>query len=304
MLRAADAIIAMGPGGVCLAGGEPLLVRGVFDVAARITSAGIPVSLFTSGWNLKRETAETALRTFASVSISMDGASAAVHDRIRGRRGSFHKAMDAAALLSQISTKMEEVGERSPGFGIDYVAVRSNFHQIEEFVTEIAPRFPALNHLSFGAVVPEGLASRKGFADHELLPDDLVRRLGELEFAHRLQALAPPTVKITTTDNLALQMHPDLIRDGVFAPILQIEPDGLVRAMAAYEGTVGSVLTDAPAELWQRAVQRWHHPFVVETLKPVRTMKQWAEATRLIDHRFASESDRRRIDRRPAYEPV
>jgi hypothetical protein len=48
-------------------------------------------------------------------------------------------------------------------------------------------------------------------------------------------------------------------------------------------------------------VARWHHPFVVETLTPVRTMREWAAASRKIDYYFGTASDRARIDRRPAF---
>ncbi|MFF0473679.1 radical SAM protein [Streptomyces sp. NPDC004284] len=294
MLRAADAILALGTEGVCLAGGEPLLVPELFAVAERFTAAGIPVSLFTSGWTLDRASAEAALGAFTAVSVSLDGATAAVHDRIRGRRGSFDRAVAALELLTG--------GDRA-SVGVDYVVMRSNAHQVEEFLTDVVPRFPGLGQVSFGAVVPEGLASRAGFAEHELLDDARVRLLGSPEYGRRLQELAPAGVRVTTTDNLALQMRPDLIRAGVCLPVLQIEPDGAVRAMAAYEGTVGNVLTDPPAELWRRAVARWHDPFVRETLAPVRTMREWAEATRAIDLRFGTDADRRRIARRPAFVP-
>lgn len=294
MLRAADAILALGTEGVCLAGGEPLLVPELFAVAERFTAAGVPVSLFTSGWTLDRASAEAALGAFTAVSVSLDGATAAVHDRIRGRRGSFDRALAALGLLT---------GGAGATVGVDYVVMRSNAPQVEEFLTAVAPRFPGLGQVSFGAVVPEGLASRAGFAEHELLSEEQVRLLGSAEYGRRLQELAPPGVRVTSTDNLALQMRPDLIGAGVCLPVLQIEPDGAVRAMAAYEGTVGNVLTDPPAELWRRAVARWHDPFVRETLAPVRTTREWAEAARAIDLRFGTEADRRRIARRPAFVP-
>ncbi|MFF0424590.1 radical SAM protein [Streptomyces sp. NPDC004520] len=294
MLRAADAILALGTEGVCLAGGEPLLVPELFAVAERFTAAGVPVSLFTGGWTLDRAAAEAALGAFTAVSVSLDGATAAVHDRIRGRRGSFDRAVAALGLLT---------GGGGAAVGVDYVVMRSNAHQVEEFLTAVAPRFPGLGQVSFGAVVPEGLASRAGFAEHELLSEEQVRLLGGAEYGRRLQELAPPGVRVTSTDNLALQMRPDLIAAGVCLPVLQIEPDGAVRAMAAYEGTVGNVLRDPPAELWRRAVARWDDPFVREALAPVRTMREWAEATRAIDLRFGTEADRRRIARRPAFVP-
>ncbi|MFD3533718.1 radical SAM protein [Streptomyces sp. NPDC058664] len=300
MLRAADAILDLGTQAVCLAGGEPLLVPELFAVAERFTAAGVPVSLFTSGWTLDRSSAGAVVEAFSGVNVSLDGATAEVHDRIRGRRGSFDRAVTALELLTEAGGAQRGKGT---AVGVDYVVMRGNAHQVEAFVTAVAGRFPGLAQVSFGAVVPEGLASRRGFAEHELLSDEQVRLLGGAEYARRLQELAPPGVRVTTTDNLALQMRPDLIREGVFLPVLQIEPDGAVRAMAAYEGTVGNVLTDSPTELWRRAVARWSDPFVVETLTPVRTMREWAAATRAIDLRFGTEADRERIGRRPAFTP-
>ncbi|ACZ90122.1 radical SAM protein [Streptosporangium roseum] len=304
MLRAADAVIAMKPYGVCIAGGEPLLVKGVFEVIDRLSAAGMEVSLFTGGWSLRPEMIDDIVRGSFRMNVSVDGATAEVHDRIRGRRGSFDRAMSALALLDTAARKRRLSGGSPLGLGIDCVVVSSNFHQIEDFCTAIAPRFPELESIAFGAVIPEGLASREGFAQHELLSDSQVELLGNPEYGEHLRSLAPPSVRVATTDNLALQMHPDRIRGGSFFPVLQIEPDGAARAMAAYEGTVGNVLTDSPEELWRRAVERWHDPFVVETLAPVRTMEQWAEATRKIDYHFGSEADRARIDRRPEFVPT
>ncbi|BFU45303.1 radical SAM protein [Krasilnikovia sp. MM14-A1004] len=296
LLRVADALIAMRPLGISLAGGEPLLVPGLFDVVERFTAAGIKVALFTGGWSVSEELAEQLLRRFFRVSVSVDGATGAAHDRIRGRRGSFDRAMQTLARLDAAAASV-------PGavFGIDSVVVRSTVDELDEFCTRIAPRFPALSFLSFGAVVPEGLASRPGFAAHELLTEAQTRLMGSPEQAERLQELAPGTVHVTVTDNLSLQMHPEHIRSGKFFPAMQIEPDGAVRAMPAYEGTVGNILTDPPAELWRRSIDRWHHPYVVETLTPVRTMADWAEATRKIDYRFGSDAVRARLDRRPDF---
>lgn len=304
MLRVADRIIAMRPYGISLAGGEPLLVDGVFEVAERMVDAGIKVALFTGGWSVRPAMVDDIVRHFFRVSVSLDGATAEVHDRIRGRRGSFDRAMATLQLLEEKIGRLRRDGGDPPSFGIDCVLVRSNFHQADDFCTRIAPRFTELSFVSLGAVVPEGLASRPGVAEHELLTDEQVGLLGSAAFAERLRSLAPPSVQVTATDNLALQMHPDRIRRGQFFPALQVEPDGAARAMPAYEGTVGNLLTDPPAELWRRAVERWHDPFVVDTLTPVRTMRQWAEATRRIDRHFASEADRARLERRPDFLPV
>jgi len=303
MLRVADAIVAMRPYGVSLAGGEPLLVKDFVQVVERLTAGGLKVALFTGGWSLRPDMLEDIARLFFRVSVSVDGATAAVHDRIRGRRGSFDRAMQALAMLDAVAERRSGPGGGPMDFGIDYVVVRSNVDQVEQMCTGVVPRFPRLRHLAFGAVVPEGLASRRDFAEHELLTEEQVRLLGSPGYRDRLRSLVPASVQVTATDNLALQMHPDRVRVGQVFPALQIEPDGEARAMPAYEGTVGNVLTDSAAELWQRAVARWHDPFVTATLAPVHTMTQWAEATRKIDYHFASVDVRALIDRRARFIP-
>jgi MoaA/NifB/PqqE/SkfB family radical SAM enzyme len=301
--RVADALIAMRPGAIALAGGEPLIVPELLEIAGRMAAAGIQVVLYTGGWPVKEHRADDLLRVFSQINVSVDGATAEVHDRIRGRAGSFDRAVAALTMLDAAAARLAAGGATPATFGIDCVLVRGNFPQIDEMCTELAPRFPRLSFLWFGAAVPSGMASRAGFATHELLDEAQHRRLGSRAELDRIRSLAPPSVSVVSNDNLMLMMHPDLIARGAVMPAIQVEPDGAVRAMPIYEGTVGNVLTDPPDVLWKRAVDRWHDPFVAETLRPVRSMTQWAEAARRIDYRFGSPEVRARIDRRPAHQP-
>ncbi|WP_424530278.1 radical SAM protein [Sphaerisporangium viridialbum] len=301
MLEVADAIVSLGPRSVEFAGGEPLLVKGIHEVAERIARAGIEVNLYTSGWTFTREMAGEITRAFSRITVSVDGATAEVHDRVRGRAGSFGRAMDTLAVLDAVSRRRVASGAPTLEFGIDCAVIRSNLHQLEEFCSEIAPRFPGMSFLTFAAAVPSGLASRPGFGELELLINDQIRALTSPETERRLRAAAPASVSVRPSDNFVLMMHPMMVEDGSALPLMQIEPDGEVRAMPIYEGIVGNILKEDPALLWQRAVARWSDPFVVEALTPVRSMAQWAEATRRIDHHFGTDEVRARIDRRPAY---
>ncbi|MFJ6939539.1 radical SAM protein [Streptomyces sp. NPDC101132] len=301
LLRVADGLIELGPASIALAGGEPLMVKGVFEVAERLGAAGIEVILYTGGWSLAPWMTDPISRLFSRVSVSLDGATAGVHDRIRGRAGSFDRAMKALGLLDAAARERRGSGEREPWLGIDYVVVRSNFHQLEELCTTVSARFPELGFVFFGAAVPAGLASRAGFQEHELISDAQAAELADGARAARCQALVPDTLRIRTTDNSFLWMYDVATGPGGGFHALQVEPDGAVRAMPIYEGTVGSLLTDPPAELWRRAVARWSDPFVVETLSPVATMAGWARATRAVDQRFAAPDDLDRIARRPLF---
>jgi hypothetical protein len=49
---------------------------------------------------------------------------------------------------------MLAAGGAPVAFGIDFVAMRSNYHQLEQMCTDIAPRFPGLGFVWMGAAVP------------------------------------------------------------------------------------------------------------------------------------------------------
>ncbi|MFE4924329.1 radical SAM protein [Streptomyces sp. NPDC056661] len=301
LLRVADALTSLRPHEVALAGGEPMLVPGLLDAAARISEAGIPVSIYTSGWTLRREHLEDLARVFSRIHVSVDGATPSVHDGIRRRAGSYERAARALTLLDHAAEQRRTDGKTPLLFGVDWVAVRSNFDQMERMCTEFVPRFPHLAFIGFGATVPSGLASRQSFAEQELLSDAQASLLRHPDFTRRLRSLVPASVRLSTTDNRMLQMRPDQVERGEILAGMQVEPDGEVRAMPIYEGTVGNLLTEDPAELWRKAVARWSHPVVMQALTGAYTMQEWAQAVRRIDYHFGSEEVRARIDGRPAF---
>ncbi|MEV0644279.1 radical SAM protein [Phytomonospora sp. NPDC050363] len=297
----ADALISLRPGQIAFSGGEPMSVPNLCSLASRIRAAGIETAIYTSGWSLTPRAAGELMDCFSEIHISVDGADAATHDRIRGRAGSFERAMAALSALNKEADLRYTAGQAPFRFGIDSVVMRGNVDGLERFCREVLPRFPMLHTVLFGAVVPSGLASREGFARHELLTEDQVDRLTGTAFRALLSGLAPSTVDVQTTGNRELQMHPDLIADGMVFPAMQVEPDGEVRAMPIYEGTVGNLLREPAPELWKRSVERWSDPFVTAALAGARTWPQWAEATRKIDEHFGTEEVRARIGARPAY---
>lgn len=302
MLRVAEALARMGPRVVHLSGGEPLVVRGLLDVVERLAAAGVAVVLTTSGHGLTPELASGLSRLCHSIHVSVDGADAATHDRIRGRDGSFASALEALAAWNELSRLRRGAGGPPVRFGIDFVLLRSNFHQLRRVVTELVPRFGELEFVIGNGVVPQGLASREGFED-DLLTDEQTAQLADPEWIASLAALAPDGVVVQLRDNVDLRMHPDLVESGTAWTLdrLIVEPDGEVRALEVYEGHVGNVLTDSPEVLWERTRARRSHPLVRGELATVHSSAEWAAATRRIDRHFASPADQERLDRRKPY---
>lgn len=294
MRRVVEAIIDAGPRRVSVGGGEPLLVPWWEEMVGLFRSAGIPVTFYTSGWLLSEETAEKLNNAVAATAVSIDGPNAQVHDLVRGRAGSFDRAMAALERLTRIKREHAARGESYCHVSIDYTVTRTGLPGIGDFVAEASARLPGLDHMIFGAAMPIGIAQETGFVERELLHDDENVALVESEPA--LAARAQNGVSVSVTDARFFLPNSPLYDRG--AEIATIEPDGSLRAHGAYEAKVGNLLDDPVDVLWHRALEWRNDPFVVEQTHSIHSMTDWARASRALDRRYGSEADKARIARR------
>lgn len=289
--RIADVIIASGARRVSMSGGEPLLVRGWAEAARRMRDAGLHVSVFTSGWLVDEAAARTLAGCASSVTVSMDGATEATHDRIRGRRGSFLRARAALGLLARFKREREAAGASCYALTTDYTVVQSNAGEVDAFVADVTRAFPGLDEVRFGMAVPEGPAAEEDFVARELLTDDEMHALHDAR--GRLAALAAEGVRVSVTDmRYYLPYSP---YGGPGAAIAHIEPDGQLRAFGVYEAKVGNVVDEPFEAVWERALAWRRDPFVMERIASIASIRDWARAARELDRRFGSAADRKRI---------
>ncbi|MBF0494519.1 MAG: radical SAM protein [Candidatus Omnitrophica bacterium] len=98
-------IAELKPPVVLLTGGEPLLRKNVFDIVKECKSKGLRVGLSTNGTLIDGETAERiSLSGIDYVGISIDGKKD-LHDKFRGKRGSFDASWAAIKLLNGLGVK-------------------------------------------------------------------------------------------------------------------------------------------------------------------------------------------------------
>lgn len=298
LLRLADAILAVRPvPAVTFSGGEPLVVRGILELAARLKLGGARTTLYTSGFRLDENMATGVAASFDRIAVSLDGPDARVNDFLRERPGAFDGAMRGARMLDA------HVARGSSQLGLEVTIMKSNWATLERFATDVLPELPHFSYLHLGALIPTGLASRESFVDRELLDDAQMAELPALE--KRLARAVPRGVRVRVFSNLPFMMNPAQLRWGVALDrLVKLEADGRVRGMDIYEGTVGNLLEEPLSVLFARSLERHRDPFVVAQLSRVHTMRDWAAACRAIDFHFASEEDRARIEKRPVALPV
>lgn len=102
-----DEIKKMGAPTLALTGGEVLLRSDLVDIVSYATSQNIPVRIQSNGLLLTEKLAyqlkESGIFSFG---IGLDGSSADIHDKIRNKKGSFKKAIEAIKLLKFVGFKV------------------------------------------------------------------------------------------------------------------------------------------------------------------------------------------------------
>jgi radical SAM protein with 4Fe4S-binding SPASM domain len=109
-------------------GGEPLCREDLFELISQARSLGIIPALATNGTLLDTTVAEQIRDSgIARVSVSLDGATAEVHDKMRQLKGSFERAIEGIKCLH----------EKKVPFQINITLTRHNAEQLED-VYELA----------------------------------------------------------------------------------------------------------------------------------------------------------------------
>jgi MoaA/NifB/PqqE/SkfB family radical SAM enzyme len=184
MLEVVDALARLGVPGIGYTGGEPLLRDDIFELLARTRARGLIAHLNTNALLLDPARARELTATGVdSVAISLDGACAATHDRIRSRPGAFEQA------LAGVRTLLEARRVRGARLRLKLVTVlqAANLGEVEALLDlggalgvdsmEFIPRQP-FEAAAGGAVAPEALGPRV---------DEAVRRLRRHRGAPRLE---------------------------------------------------------------------------------------------------------------------
>jgi MoaA/NifB/PqqE/SkfB family radical SAM enzyme len=86
-----DFSILKGVHQISIAGGEPLMRQDAFPILGAFSSLGMSVNLCTNGMLIERYLTEIEAAEPTCVTVSLDGATAQTHDRIRGKRGSYQQ---------------------------------------------------------------------------------------------------------------------------------------------------------------------------------------------------------------------
>jgi len=131
-LEVIDDFARLGTLGLGFTGGEPLLRRDIFDLLAHSKRRGMITHLNTNGTGLAApEAVRLVDLAVDSVNLSLDGATPATHDEIRGCPGNFEAVVTAIATLRRART---DARRRTPRIKIVCVLGPPNLDEAEGLV--------------------------------------------------------------------------------------------------------------------------------------------------------------------------
>ena len=107
-----------------ITGGEPLLRNDLEELAKYAKDKGLIVTLSTNGTLVTRSRAQRLVNSFHSISVSLDGL-ADTHDRIRGKKGTYDKAIQG---LKHLTT----TNPRACAIGVNFVLNKFNFQELRK----------------------------------------------------------------------------------------------------------------------------------------------------------------------------
>jgi radical SAM protein with 4Fe4S-binding SPASM domain len=114
---------AFGARQIVFTGGEPMLRKDLFEIVRHAKSLGLSTGIITNATMIRTPAiAEQFAELFDTMTISVDGGSAEVHDRTRGK-GSFAKTHRAIRLLNDAGVAPQ----------INHIVTSENIEELEDF---------------------------------------------------------------------------------------------------------------------------------------------------------------------------
>ena len=237
-----------------ISGGEPLSMGHQFiaNILNILSSHNVAITFLSNGWYIDEPFVKQVKSSkFNRVQISIDAPTAEMHDKIRGVKGSFVRAVHAAHTFANQGIKVR----------IACAIQQINRHVAQE-MCELAIAIGA-SELALDEVMPIGRGL--GNFDKICLPEGTRSKL--LEEIDFLRQSYDPFLSILEGFQRRSQL--DLLSSVGITESIVIRPDGELRLNCMAPFSVGNVRKDGFQKAWSRALNAWQQPELRNYVKSI-----------------------------------
>lgn len=253
----ADQLIKAGIFQICLTGGEPLACPEYLDLMRYFRTNGVHVGSIFSGGCMTPEKINQISEYVNMIQISLDGSTSEVHDRVRGRKGSYDEAI-AAIKAFVAKGKQVKVSFATTKYNID------DFENTYNLCQELGVSSIRTQKLSVSGRV-------KGEEDNIYASKEQLERFENFIYSKRGKGM--PIEYRSPAEHVQFG-----IKNG-YATVARINSEGLVGISPYIDAFFGDLKTETVDEVWNRMKMGWHRP---EMLEIARKMDERGNGT-LVD---------------------
>jgi len=236
---------------MAISGGEPMLCPHIFDICDFIRDNNISLKIETNGEHIDEQAAKKLAKlNLRSVQVSLDGATAETHEKLRVG-GNWEKAVTACKLLVKYGIKTEIV----------FVPVKFNIHETAA-VVDLAYSLGVYSFYS-GKTMRIGRAAQNWDA---LCPSDEqydqfynVLKEKESEYKGEMKVYCYPYDVIDELKYRLTSPSADLL----------ILPNGKVKLINSLPFLCGDLKKQSLRQVWENYKKAWKNPEVIEFTKDV-----------------------------------
>jgi MoaA/NifB/PqqE/SkfB family radical SAM enzyme len=251
---------------MAISGGEPMLCPHIFDVCELIRQNNISLKIETNGEFIDEKTARKfAALKMRSVQISLDGATAETHEKLR-LRGDWEKAVTATKLLMEYGVNTEIV----------FVPTQFNIHEIGDII-DLAYSLGVYGFYT-GKTMRIGRAAQNW--DIICPSDD--------EYDKFFEVLQKKTEQYK--GKMKVYHYPyDVVEELKYrlekpSASLLVLPNGKVKLIGPLPFICGDLKKESLSQVWDNYIQAWKNPEVIDfTNKVIADPKLLAQSNNWVE---------------------
>lgn len=240
----ADELINAGIFQVCLTGGEPLACPSYLKLMRHFRTNGVSVGSIFSGGCMTKKMMKDIGEYISMIQVSLDGSTAEIHNKVRGREESFDEAINTIKGFVAMGKQVK----------VSFATTKYNIDDFEN-------TYKLCESLGVTSLRTQKLSVSGRVKNHEddIYPSDEQFKKFE-RFIYNKKGKMP----------IEYRSPAEHVKFGIkngYVTVARINSEGLVGVTPYLDAFFGDLKEENFMPIWNRMKMGWHHPIILKAAK-------------------------------------